>query len=54
MVSKIMLVKATLAATKPVEIGLLVRALAQCLQAATAVLATRTEPVSVQHGREAG
>jgi hypothetical protein len=32
-VSKIMLVKATLAVTKPAEFGLLARALAECLQA---------------------
>jgi hypothetical protein len=39
MVSKIMLVKATLSVTRPAEIGVRVRARAQCLQAATAVLA---------------
>jgi hypothetical protein len=41
MVTKIMLVKATLAATKPAEFGLLAGGLAQCLQGATAALAKR-------------
>jgi hypothetical protein len=37
-VAKAMIVKATVAAAKPAEFGLLARALAQCLQAGTAVL----------------
>jgi hypothetical protein len=37
-VAKAMIVKATVAAAKPAEFGLLARALSQCLQAGTAVL----------------
>jgi hypothetical protein len=46
MVRKIMLVKPTLAVTKPAETGVLVRALAQCLRAATAVLTETTQPTA--------
>jgi hypothetical protein len=46
MASKIMLVKPTLAVTRPAETGLLVRALAQCLRAATAVLTETTQPTA--------
>ena len=45
-VAKIMLVKATLAVTRPAEFGLLARALAQCLQAAIAVLTKSTQPTA--------
>jgi hypothetical protein len=46
MVSKIMLVKPTLAVTRPAETRRLVRALAQCLRAATAVLTETTQPTA--------
>ena len=36
-----MMVKPTLAVTRPAETGILVRALAECLQAATAVLTSQ-------------
>jgi hypothetical protein len=36
-VARAMMMKATLAATQPAEFGLLARALAECLKAATAV-----------------
>jgi hypothetical protein len=44
LVAKGMVVKARLAATKPTEFGVLMRALAQCLQAATAASVSRPAP----------
>ena len=41
-----MMVKPTLAVTRPAETGILVRALAECLQAATAVLTESTQPTA--------
>jgi hypothetical protein len=49
------MVKPTLVVTRPAETGILVRALAECFQAATAVLTESTQPtanlVSESQGR---
>jgi hypothetical protein len=41
-----MLMKAMLSATRPAEFGVLVKALAECLKAATAVLTQSTQPTT--------
>jgi hypothetical protein len=45
-IARAMMLKAAVAATKPAEVGILMRALAECLQAATAVLTEPTQPTA--------
>jgi hypothetical protein len=42
-IARAIMLKATLAVTRPAKVGLLMRALAECLQAATAVLSRQDE-----------